>query len=237
MTPFKTRTFFPMANPIAWLGLERLRTACLGVMLLEIEAFFPEEKDLLTPREAARAEELGPKRRKGFTAARVALKRLARQIGLADKDRPDSTIETLGPDRVRPCLAESGLYCSVSHTNRFAVAVGHVLPVGVDIEVVSTKAVRIWHLFMSPRDHGLLSTSGIGPERTATRAWTIKEAAAKAFGLDLSGAIREVEIVLVGEEESGIRHRGKRYSVRHAEGESHVLSILTCDGFQKPPMS
>jgi phosphopantetheinyl transferase len=227
----KALSSLPLANPIAWPGLERLRTACLGITLLEIEAFFPEEKDLLTPREASRAEKLGPRRRKGFTAARVALKRLARQIGLADKDRPDSTIETLGPDRVRPCLAESGLYCSVSHTNRFAVAVGHVLPVGVDIEVVSTKTVRIWHLFMSPRDHGLLSTSGIGPERTATRAWTVKEAAAKAFGLDLSGAIRDVEIVLVGEEESVIRHRGKRYSVRHAEGESHVLSLITCDGF------
>ena len=227
----KALSSLPLANPIAWPGLERLQTACLGITLLEIEAFFPEEKDLLTPREASRAEKLGPRRRKGFTAARVALKRLARQIGLADKDRPDSTIETLGLDRVRPCLAQSGLYCSVSHTHRFAVAVGHVLPVGVDIEVVSTKTVRIWHLFMPPRDHGLLSTSEIGPERTATRAWTIKEAAAKAFDLDLSGAIREVEIVLVGEEESVIRHRGKTYSARHAEGESHVLSLITCDGF------
>jgi phosphopantetheinyl transferase len=227
----KALSSLPLANPIAWPGMERLQTACLGITLLEIEAFFPEEKDLWTPREAARAEKMGPRRRKGFTAARVALKRLARQIGLADKDRPDSTIETLGPDRVRPCLAESGLYCSVSHSKRFVVAAGHVLPVGVDIEVVSTKAVRIWHLFMSPRNHGLLSTSGIGPERTATRAWTVKEAAAKAFGLDLSGAIRDVEIVLVGEEESVIRHRGKRYSVRHAEGESHVLSLITCDGF------
>jgi phosphopantetheinyl transferase len=227
----KALSSLPLANPISWLGMERLQTACLGITLLEIEGPFPQEKNLLTPREAARAEKLGSRRRKGFTAARVALKRLARQIGLADKDRPDSTIETLGPDRVRPCLAESGLYCSVSHTHRFAVAVGHVLPVGVDTEVVATKAVRIWHLFMSPRNHSLLSTSGIGPERTATRAWTIKEAAAKAFGLDLSGAIREVEIVLVGEEESVIRHRGKRYSVRHAEGESHVLSLITCDGF------
>jgi phosphopantetheinyl transferase len=216
---------------MSWSGMEKLKIACLGIVLLEVENLLPNEKELLTPREAARAEKLGPRRRKGFTAARIALKRLARQIGLADKDSPDSTVETLGPDGVRPCLAESGLYCSVSHTNRFAVAVGHVLPIGVDIEVVSAKTVRIWHLFMSPGNHGLLSTSGIGPERTATRAWTLKEAAAKAFGLDLSEAIREVEIVVVGEQESVIRHRGRTYSVRHAEGEGHVLSLITCDGF------
>jgi phosphopantetheinyl transferase len=231
MTPFEKHTFLPMANPLVWPGMERLRTACLGIVLVEIEALFAEEKHLLTPTEAARAEKLGPKRRKSFIAARVALKSLARQIGLAHNDTPDSGIETLGPDRVRPCLAESDLYCSVSHANRFVVAAGHVHPVGVDIEVVSEKAVRIWHLFMSPRNNGLLSTSGLGPERTATRAWTIKEAAAKTFGLDLSQAIREVEIVQVGNQESAIRHRGKIYSVKHTEGESHVLSLVTCDGF------
>jgi phosphopantetheinyl transferase len=132
---------------------------------------------------------------------------------------------------VKPCLADSDFFCSVSHTNRFVVAAGNADPVGVDIEAVSAKAVRIWHLFMPSKNTDLFSTSGIGPERTATRAWTIKEAAAKAFGLNLSEAIREVEIVLVGEQESTIRHRGKMYSLKHAEGEGHVLSLLNCGGF------
>jgi len=231
MIPFETKTAFATINTPAWPGMERLRSSCRGITVVEIEASFPKEKDLLTPREAARAEELGPKRRKGFTAARVALKGLARQLGVAGKDMPDSSLETLGPDRVRPCLADSDLFCSVSHTGRFAVAAGNVLPVGVDIEVVAAKAVRIWHLFMIPRNRDLISMSGMCPERTATRAWTIKEAAAKAFGLDLSGAIREVELVQIGEEESIISHRGKPYAVMHAEGDSHVLSLLTCDGF------
>jgi phosphopantetheinyl transferase len=111
------------------------------------------------------------------------------------------------------------------------VAVAHVHPVGVDIEAVSAKALRTWHLFMPPKGNDLLSESKPAPERTATRAWTIKEAAAKAFNLDLSEAIREVEIVLVGERSSQIRHRGMTYSVKHAEGEGHVLSLLTCGGF------
>ena len=229
--PSKTNTLIELPTSIAWPGLEKVKTACTGIVLLDIEHLLPNEEDLLTPGEAVRAEELGPRRRKLFVAARVALKRLARQIGLAHNDTPDSGIETLGPDRVRPCLAESDLYCSVSHTNRFVVAAGHAHPVGVDIEVVAAKAVRIWHLFMPSNNADLLSTSGIGPERTATRAWTIKEAASKAFGLDLSEAIREVDIILLGEMESAIRHRGKMYSVKHAEGETHVLSLLTCGDF------
>jgi len=234
---FKARTLIDLPSSVAWPGMDKLKITCLGIMLVEIETLLPNEKDLLSPREAIRAEELGPRRRKLFISARVALKRLARQIGLAPNDTPDSGIETLGPDRVKPCLAESDLYCSVSHSNRFVVAAGHAHPVGVDIEVVAAKAVRIWHLFMPSKNCDLLSTSGIGPERTATRAWTIKEAAAKAFGLHLSEAIREVEIDVVGELESAIRHHGKTYSVKHAEGEGHVLSLITCDGFQKTPMS
>lgn len=216
-------------DSIFWMGMDRLRASCLGIKLVEIGAFFPDERALLTPREAARAEGMGLKRHKEFIAARVALKGLARRIGLFDKDTPDSSIETLGPDEVRPCLADSTLYCSVSHTRRFAVAVGNVFPVGVDIEVVATKTLRVWHLFMAPPYQDLLSKPGMEPDRTATRAWTMKEAAAKAFGLDLSEAIREVEVVTVGEEESLLRHRGKTHSVLHAEGQSHVISLLTCD--------
>jgi len=229
--PSKRNTLIDLFSSIAWPGMERLKSGCTGIVLIDIEPLLPNEKDLLTPREAARAEELGPRRRRLFIAARVALKRLARQIGLAHNDTPDSVIETLGPDGVRPCLGESGLYCSVSHTDRLVVAVGHPQPVGVDIEAVSSKPLRVWDLFMPSVCPELLSTSGMEPERAATRAWTIKEAAAKAFGLDLSEAIREVEIVRVGDQESAIRHRGKTHSVKHAEGEGRVLSLITWGGF------
>lgn len=230
-TPPTAHTVIDPHETAGWTGKEKIKTLCLGIVLLEIEHLRPQENALLTPREAARAEELGPRRRKPFLGARMALKSLTRQIGLASNDTPDSWIQTLGPDRVMPCLAESGLYCSVSHDNRFIVAVGDVHPVGVDIEIVSEKPVRCSHLFMPSENNDLLLSSGLGPKRAATRAWTSKEAAAKAFGLDLSDVIREVKIVRVGEQESEIRHRGRTYSVKHAEGEGHVLSLVTCGGF------
>jgi phosphopantetheinyl transferase len=198
------------------------------MILLDIETISSVEEHLFTPREAAKATRMGPRRRKSFTAARVALKRLARQLDLVEKERPDRAIETLGPDDVKPCLAESGMYCSVSHRARLVVAVAHTHPIGVDLETVSEKPIRTRHLFMSPREEALVSLSGLGPERAATRAWTIKEAAAKALGLHLFQAFREVEVVRVSEEEGVMRYQGKAYPVRHGEGNGYVITLITC---------
>jgi phosphopantetheinyl transferase len=172
---------------------------------------------------------MGPRRRKSFAAARVALKRLARQLGLAKKRKPDRTIETLGPDGIKPCLAGSGIYCSVSHSGRFVAAVAHSRPIGVDLERVSEKVMRTRHLSMSPKEKDLVSRSSLGLERAATRVWTTKEAAAKALGLHLFQAVREVEVVRVGEQRGVMRYREKTYPVRHAEGNEYVITLVTCD--------
>ncbi len=212
-----------------WPGIERLQSVCLGMILFDMETISPVEENLFTPREAGKATRMGPRRRKGYTAARVALKKLTRQLNLVEEDRPDRAIETLGPDGVKPCLGESGIYCSVSHSARLVVAVAHRHPVGVDLEMVSEKVMRTKHLFMSPMERDLILSSGLGPERAATRLWTIKEAAAKAFGLHLFQAIREVEVVSVEEEEGVMKYQEKTYPARHAEGNGHVITLITCD--------
>jgi phosphopantetheinyl transferase len=227
-----TSPLLPRKDSTPWAGIDRLQSACLGMMLFNIEALPPIPENLFTPREMARAMGMGPRRRRSFTAARLALKKLARRLTLVEEDRPDHTIETLGPDDVRPCLAESGLYCSVSHTARFVVAVAHDHPVGVDLETISNKPVRSWHIFMGPSERGLLGLSSLGPEGTATRAWTIKEAAAKALGLHLFQAIREVEVIRVGEEDGRMRYQEKSYPVRHGEGDGHVITLITFDGLR-----
>jgi phosphopantetheinyl transferase len=199
------------------------------MILLDMETISPVEENLFTPREAEMTMSMGPRRRKGFTAARVALKRLTRQLSLVEKDSPDRTIETLGPDGVRPCLGESGIYCSVSHCAQLVVAVAHGHPIGVDLEMISEKVTRTKHLFMSPKESELISLSGLDPERAATRAWTTKEAAAKALGLELFQALREVEVVSVGEEDGMMKYQEKTYPVRHTEGNGHVITLITCD--------
>ncbi|OGP51726.1 MAG: hypothetical protein A2Y79_02290 [Deltaproteobacteria bacterium RBG_13_43_22] len=212
----------------SWSGIERLREACLGLTLLEIETLFPIEGYLFTPREMEKVLKMGPRRRKSFTAARIALKDLSRQIGLIDESRPDHTIETLGSDNETPCLDQSGLYCSVSHSDRFVVAVAHRHPVGVDIEAVSNKIIRIRHLFLSPSEQLLFSQSTLDPGKTATRVWTIKEAAAKALGLHLFQAFREVEVIKGDIEKSVMTFEDKTYSVNHGEGDGQVISLVCC---------
>ena len=210
-------------------GIDRLQSACLGMILLDIETIFPVEEHLFSPREAARATRMGLRRRRAFTAARVALKRLARQLDLVGEDRPDRAIETVGPDDVRPCLAESGVHCSASHSGRLVAAVAHRHPIGVDVERVSEKVIKTRHLSMSPRERDLISLSSLGPERAATRVWTTKEAAGKALGLHLFQALREIEAVKVGEEEGVMRYQGKTSPVRHAEGNGYVITLVTCE--------
>jgi len=225
--------FFPASSLTkdfpTWSGIKRLHSACLGMVLLDMETISPVREDFFTPREAEKAMRMGPRRRKGFTAARIALKRLARQLNLVEKSRPDRSIETLGPDDVKPCLNDSGIYCSVSHCGNLVVAAANRHPIGVDLEMVSEKVIRTKHLFISPRESDLISLSGLGPERAATRAWTIKEAAAKALGLHLFQTIREVEVVRLGEAEGMMKYREKTYPVRHAEGNGHVITLITFD--------
>jgi len=212
-----------------WSGIDRLQAACLGMILLNAETISPIEKDLFTPREAARALEIGPRRRRDFTAARVALKRLIRQLGLVEEESPDRAIETLSSDGEKPCLAESTLHCSVSHSGRLVVAVAHRHPIGVDLEAVSKKVVKVWTLLTLSKERELISLSSLGPERTATRVWTIKEAAAKVLGLHLFEAIREVNVISVGEEEGVMMYQGKSFPVRHGEGDGYVITLITCD--------
>ncbi len=209
-----------------WSGIGRLQSACLGMILFDIEALSLQEEVCLTPHETARVERMGPRRRKSFIAARVALKRLARHLGLVEKTQPDRTIETLGPDDQRPCLAESGLYCSVSHDSRMVVAVAHNHPIGVDLEVISNKALRVLNPFWVGGEKDLISLSPLGPERAATLAWTAKEAAAKAFGLHLVQALREIEMVRVGAKEGQISYQGKIYPLWNSEGQGQILTLI-----------
>jgi phosphopantetheinyl transferase len=227
--PGFTSALLPRENSLPWSGIEGLRSACLGMVLLDLEALLSPGNHLFTSREAARASQMGVRRLSAFTAARVALKILARQLGLVEKSMPDWTIETLGPDGVRPCLAESNIYCSASHSARFVIAAAHRHPIGVDIEMFSSKVMRTRHLFMNPRELDLISLSFLSPERIATRIWTIKEATAKALGLHLFDAFRKVEVVRVGEVEGVMRFQRKEYLAKHAEGNGQVITLLRGD--------
>jgi phosphopantetheinyl transferase len=200
-----------------------------------MEALFPLPQYVFTPREAAKADNLGPRRRKSFTASRVVLKHLAYKLGLVETGTQQYNIETLAQDGSRPSLPASGVYCSVSHDNVFVVAVANDKPIGVDIEPLSDKALRGWHIFMSLREQGLISKTNLGEDRTVVRAWTIKEAAAKALDLDLVQAWREVKVLRIGAEKSLARINGRETPFTHLEIQGHVTSLITIDDVERTP--
>jgi phosphopantetheinyl transferase len=216
-------------KPFSWPGIERLRASCLGMVLLELETLSPKENHLFTPREWAKSLRMGPRRRRSFLSSRIALKGLSRQLGLVEGKRLDCTIETLGPDEQRPCLAESGLYCSVSHNSRFVIAAAHRHPIGIDIEEVSDKILKIERFFLSPGEKQLLSQTDLDFARAATRIWSIKEAAAKALGLHLFQAMHEVEVTELGKETGRLRVQENTYPAWSCEAEGQVIVLVTDD--------
>ena len=207
--------------------LDRIECLCRGFVLIEIQALPHFAEYVFTTRETAKAESFGARRRKSFTAARVALKTLARKLDLVEAWRQEYEIETLSPDGMRPILPACGIYCSVSHDNVFVVAVAHDRPIGVDIEPISDRAIKGWHIFMSPPERDLILNRELRRDQTVARAWTMKEAAAKALGLGLVQSWREVRIIRIGNEKSLAKIQDREISFEHIEIQGHVLSLIT----------
>jgi hypothetical protein len=132
-------------RPPAWIGAKPAdqvdpgsgRKAGAVMTLIERDTLMPFAGRCLTDSESRRLADMGPGRRNAFTAARLACKRLSRQIGGKDATGPAHQIETIAPDGIHP-ICSSGekdpFYCSVAHDKRFAVAATAEMPVGVDVE-------------------------------------------------------------------------------------------------------
>lgn len=104
--------------------------------------------------------------KKGFLAVRLALQSMG--ISLTDL-----SFSVQGEPKL------SGAYCSLSHSQRYAVSVKGEMPIGVDIEAYREQIVRIAAKFVHPNEQ-----ASIFPENQIallTRLWTAKEAVYKAM--------------------------------------------------------
>ncbi|MFH1137726.1 MAG: polyketide synthase dehydratase domain-containing protein [Pseudomonadota bacterium] len=207
--------------------LEALRAHCREMVVLELPAIPSFALRTLSPRELKRAEGLGEKRKKSFISSRLALKRLSRILGRTAADVPAPDLDVLAPDGVRPTLAGLDLPCSVAHDDRFVVAVAGPRPLGVDVETDREAAVKGLSIYASAREKRLVEQSELGLQAAATRLWTIKEAASKALGMELTHAWSRTEARVVGRAESRLLIEGHETPVWHAEVDGHVFSLLT----------
>lgn len=226
-------------EPPSWITRENqedpladLRSRCEAMTVVTIDAVASFAEKTLSPMEKERFEKMGARRRKGFLAARIALKRLFRHRQDPDWQIPPRDIETVCAGSTKPSCAyhqnPSPHYCSVSHDHRFAIAVLSGVPVGVDVEVLSDKALKSARLYMSETEQQLVKKSMLGQREAAVRVWSAKEAVAKATGMDLADAWRQVRMITIEELASRFSMDGRgAFSVTHASLDDHVFTIFS----------
>jgi phosphopantetheine--protein transferase-like protein len=82
----------------------------------------------------------------------------------------------------KPHFTEGNYYLSLSHTNKYVASIVHPEKlVGVDIEKISNKALKVASKFLSKEEYKLLSKQA-DKELYATICWAAKEALYKLYG-------------------------------------------------------
>ena len=96
----------------------------------------------------------------------------------------------------KPMLVSKNTYFSISHTSGYAAAIIADVPVGLDVEVINDRVLKVVHKFLNAHEISLLSElDAVQRVRYATLFWSIKEAVYKCWGkggVDFSNHIRIV---------------------------------------------
>jgi phosphopantetheinyl transferase len=180
--------------------------------------------------ECRRTIKMGKKRLIDYLSARLACKRLARQLSGSDRHTPAQEIETIAKDGVRPCCPVSNgstYYCSVSHDSSFAVAVACEKPVGMDVERLDERVLKSLYLFMDADEQETVRASTLGLVGAAVRVWTTKEAVAKMLNIDLVDAWTRTHLVTIEEGQSSVFIKdGPVATAIHQTVENHLITLV-----------
>ncbi|MFH1081132.1 MAG: 4'-phosphopantetheinyl transferase superfamily protein, partial [Pseudomonadota bacterium] len=196
----------------------------------EIKTLPPFADKALSDPETKRFQTMGIKRRQSFLAARLACKRISRRFSGNDFQTPAADINTLCPDLRRPCCRRidtaAAIACSVSHDDRFVIAVVSDERAGIDVEKISARVLRSQDIFMDKAEQQLVQSSKLGAVETAIRIWSIKEAVAKALDLNLAEAWQRVAVNRIGRNKSRFRiDSAGSFSAFHDTVETHVFTL------------
>ena len=215
-------------------SLPALSNRVSGLVLLERGALAPFAAEALSDGEKKRLGAMTAKRAKGYLSARLALKRLSRQLSGNDDRRKPWEIETVAQDGQRPqCPLADGrlLPCSVTHDRRFTLAVAADVSVGVDAEPLAEKPLAAANVFMDNEEQAVVRQAKLDDVNAALRAWSAKESAAKALGIDLAAAWERTRLIAISETESLLELEGiRRLKAVHASVQGHLFTLLTVDG-------
>jgi phosphopantetheinyl transferase (holo-ACP synthase) len=215
--------------------LAEIREQCLGLTVVELDGVAPFADRAFTPLEKERFVTMGPRRRKSFLAARLAVKRLFRRCRGQGYSLPAQVIETVCKDTPLPrcgvpdASAGPDLQCSVSHDRRFAVAAAHSGNIGVDVEEITYKALKNKNIYMNEKEVRLVRQSLLEDHKAALQVWSIKEASAKAFGMNLADAWLTARVIDLGDRHSCFTIGGRKMTAHHAMVDNHLVTLVAED--------
>ena len=206
----------------------RLSGLASGVALVDLEAVAPWASRFVGAADRARLETMSGPRSRAFLAGRAALSTAARRFAAATMSEPSTIAIEASSDRVPRCSwpgQPAPCFASLSHDRRFALAVVDERPVGVDIEAAADKAERHRAVYLDAAERAVLDASPCPVPGAALRAWTFKEALAKALSLPLPTAWSAARIQALGTERSIAVHAGCSWVAHHVEVDGHVATV------------
>ena len=148
----------------------------------EPESYFTEQISIPVPPSH-------PVKRLQHLAGRYLLK-------LIEPDFPLEVIQSKSGEK--PFLPENSFHFSISHSDKIAAAIiSQTQPVGIDVEMITDKALRVAHKFLSEEEMQLI---GNDSKEDATLLWSIKETVFKWYGLGSVDFREDMQIKNITEE-------------------------------------
>ncbi len=214
--------------------LRAIRGKIQGVSVVELASILPFAEKILSPHELEVVNRRHPGKRSRHRGARIALKRLSRILYKTGVPVDPALIETIAPDGIHPACILSGneqkFYCSASHDDRFAVAVGGRHPIGVDVERLNGNLLKGAYIYMTSSEQALCARSSLGHEQAAIRVWTAKECAAKVLDIPIAVMWSRVELKEIKEDRSIVSIEGRAVEAVHAAVDDHLFTVLEIPG-------
>ena len=110
----------------------------------------------------------------------------------------------------KPNVKDKKIFISISHSKNFVAFAHDFSPIGIDIEELSPRILKVWSRYLHPEEFAIFDSTSIFD---LTVAWTIKEALFKLntkTGIDFKNDLR----------------------IKSKEGNTFLCEMISEDGFQ-----
>jgi 4'-phosphopantetheinyl transferase EntD len=221
------------SNDIINKYLTTIKNHCMELSIVELDKINNSAEKMLTAQELIRFKKMGERRKKSYIGARLTCKYLFKKLAGSGISAPANAINTVFADLPYPqCPFPDELNpynCSVSHDSKFAIAVASKRKIGVDVEEISERALKVFDRFMYESEMSIVKTSGLGGSEAAVRVWSIKEAVTKALRINMYQSWKIARVTEIGQNRSSLNINSEKFSAYHDIIDEHLFTVVELD--------